>query len=402
MKPFAKRMDEIQFSMTVEIDSLAKRLSTDGRSIWNLGVGEPNFDTPVHVKEAAIRSINKGLTRYTTPSGMQTFKETVSEKLKRENKLIYEPEQIIATSGAKHAVSNAIAAIVDTDDEVLIPTPYWGTYQALVKYCGGKPVFLECSKENKLRLKAEQISKAITPKTKAIILNSPCNPTGVVYSKEELESFAKVIVENDLYCISDEIYEHLIYTKEPSTSIAALPNMQERTIIVNGFSKAYCMTGWRIGYLAAPKELAKGIAKVQGQTTHHPSNISQYGAIAALNGPFDSVIAMRQEFYERMHRMSEVFESIPGISFLKPDGAFYLFVDVGSHYGKKTEAGTLVSNSIDFCKALLDEQGLVIVPGISFGDDSCVRFSFTAALPTISVAVPKFKEFIEGMKVSAS
>ncbi|MCL1956422.1 MAG: pyridoxal phosphate-dependent aminotransferase [Fibromonadales bacterium] len=398
MKPFAKRMDEIPFSMTVEIDSLAKRLSTDGRSIWNLGVGEPNFDTPVHVKEAAIRSINKGLTRYTTPSGMQTFKEAVSEKLKRENKLIYEPEQIIATSGAKHAVSNAIAAIIDTDDEVLIPVPYWGTYSALVKYCGGKPIFLECTKENKLKLKAEQISKAITPQTKAIILNSPCNPTGVVYSKEELESFAKVIVENDLYCISDEIYEHLIYTKEPSISIATLPGMQERTIIVNGFSKAYCMTGWRIGYLAAPKELAKGIAKVQGQTTHHPSNISQYGAIAALNGPFDSVIAMRQEFSERMHRMSEIFESIPGISFLRPEGAFYLFVDVGSYYGKKTEAGTLISNSIDFCKSLLDEQGLVLVPGISFGNDSYVRFSFTAALPTISVAVPKFKEFVEGMK----
>jgi len=398
MKPFAKRMDEIHFSMTVEIDSLAKRLSTEGRSIWNLGVGEPNFDTPVHVKEAAIKSINKGLTRYTTPSGMRSFKDAVSEKLLKENKLVYAPEQIIATSGAKHAVFNAIAAIVDEGDEVLIPTPHWGTYPALVKYCGGKPVFLECTKENKLKLKAEQISKAITPKTKAIIINNPCNPTGVVYNKEELESFAKVIVENDLYCISDEIYEHLIYTKKPSVSIATLPEMQERTIIVNGFSKAYCMTGWRIGYLAAPKELAKGIAKVQGQTTHHPSNVSQYGAIAALNGPFDSVLAMRQEFFERMNRMSEIFESIPGIDFFKPDGAFYLFVDVGSHYGKKTEAGTLISNSVEFCKALLDEQGLVLVPGIGFGHDSYVRFSFTASLPTISVAVPKFKAFVEGMK----
>jgi len=398
MKPFANRMNEIQLSMTVEIDSLAKRLSTEGRSIWNLGVGEPNFDTPIHVKEAAIRSVNKGMTRYTAPSGMHSFKEAVSEKLLRENKLVYAPEQIVATSGAKHAVSNAIAALVNADDEVLIPAPYWGTYPAVVKYFNGKPVFLECTKENKFRLKAEQISKAITPKTKAMILNSPCNPTGVVYSKEELESFAKVIVENDLYCITDEIYEHLIYTKEPSISIATLPGMQERTILVNGFSKAYCMTGWRIGYLAAPKELANGITKVQGQTTHHPSNISQYGAIAALNGPFDSVLVMRQEFSERMLRMSEIFESVPDIDFLNPEGAFYLFVDVGSHYGKKTEAGTLVSNSIEFCKALLDEQGLVLVPGIAFGNDSCVRFSFTASLPTISVAVPKFKEFIEGMR----
>jgi len=398
MKPFAKRMDEIQVSMTVEIDSLAKRLSTEGRSIWNLGVGEPNFDTPVHVKEAAIMSVNKGLTRYTAPSGMQTFKEAVCEKFKRENKLVYVPEQIIATSGAKHAVSSAIAALIEEGDEVLIPAPFWNTYPAVVKYCKGKPVFLECTEENKFRLQAEQISKAITPKTKAIILNSPCNPSGVVYSRAELESFAKVIVKHDLYCITDEIYEHLIYTKEPYVSIAALPGMQERAIVVNGFSKAYCMTGWRIGYLAAPKKLASGIAKVQGQTTHHPSNISQYGAIAALNGPFDSVIAMRLEFFERMRRMSEIFESIPGISFLRPDGAFYLFVDVGSYYGKKTEAGTLVSNSIDFCKALLDEQGVVLVPGISFGNDSCVRFSFTAALPTISVAVPKFKEFVAGMR----
>jgi len=398
MKPYAKRVDEISFSMTVEIDTLAKRLSTEGRSIWNLGVGEPNFDTPIHVKEAAIRSVNKGLTRYTAPSGMQTFKEAVCGKLFRENKLVYTPEQIIATSGAKHAVFNAIAAIIDANDEVLIPSPYWGTYPELVKYCGGKPVFLECTKENKLRLQAEQISKAITPKTKAIILNSPCNPTGVAYNKDELESFAKVIVEKDLYCITDEIYEHLIYTKEPLVSIATFPGMQERTLLVNGFSKAFCMTGWRIGYLAAPKELAIGIAKVQGQTTHHPSNISQYGAIAALNGPFDSVMAMQQEFFERMHRISEIFESIQGIEFLRPDGAFYLFVDVGSHYGKRTEGGMLVSNSMEFCKALLDEHGLVIVPGIAFGNDSCVRFSFTASLPTISVAVPKFKEFVEGMR----
>jgi aspartate aminotransferase len=398
MKPFAKRVGEIQLSMTVEIDTLAKRLSTEGRSIWNLAVGEPNFDTPVHIKEAAIRSVTKGLTRYTAPSGMQTFREAVSEKLLRENKLAYAPEQIIATSGAKHAVSNAIGAIVEEGDEVLIPTPYWGSYAELVRYCKGKPVFLECAKENKFRLQAEQISKAITPKTKAIILNSPCNPTGVVYGRGELESFAKAIAENDLYCITDEIYEHLIYTSEPFVSIAAFPSMLERTIIVNGFSKAYCMTGWRIGYLAAPKELAKGIAKVQGQTTHHPSNISQYGAIAALNGSFDSVLMMRREFSERMSRMSEIFESIPGIDFLKPDGAFYLFVNVGAHYGKKTEAGTQVSNSMEFCKALLDEQGLVIVPGIAFGNDSCVRFSFTAQLPTISVAVPKFKEFVEGMR----
>jgi len=396
MKPFAKRVGEIHPSMTVEIDVLAKRLSTEGRSIWNLGVGEPNLDTPIHIRQAAIDSIDKGLTRYTAPSGMHNFKYAVAEKLLRENKLVYEQEQIVATSGAKHAVLNSIAAIVGDEDEVLIPTPHWSTYSELVRYCGGVPVFLDCSKNN-FRLKAQQISEAITPKTKAIILNSPCNPTGVAYKKDELESFANVIAKNDLYCISDEIYEHLIYTDEPVVSIATMPGMQERTVVVNGFSKAYCMTGWRIGYLAAPAPLAKEIAKIQGQTTHHPSNISQYGAIAALNGPFDSVLEMRREFFERMHRMCEMFETIKNVHFVKPQGAFYLFVDVSAYYGKKTESGTQVSNSIEFCKALLDEQGVAIVPGAAFGLDSCVRFSFTAAFPTISVAMPKFKDFVEGI-----
>ncbi len=398
MKPLSKRVTEIQPSMTVEMDALAKRLSTEGRSIWSLGVGEPNFDTPVHIKEAAIRAVNKGLMRYTAPSGMQSFKEAMCEKFLRENKLNYAPEQIVATSGAKHAVFNAISAIVGRGDEVLIPAPYWGTYPELVRYCGGVPIFLECTAENNFRLKAEQISEAITEKTKALILNTPCNPTGVTYNKAELESFAKIITENDLYCITDEIYEHLIYIKEPTVSIASFAGMPERTVVVNGFSKAYCMTGWRIGYLAAPLVMAKEIVKMQGQTTHHPSNISQYGAIAAVNGSFDSVVVMRQEFFERMYRMCEVFESIGDIHFSKPDGAFYLFVDVSAYYGKKTAAGTQISNSIDFCKALLDEQGVIIVPGVSFGQDSCVRFSFTASLPTISVAMPKFKDFAEGIK----
>ena len=397
MKPFANRVSGISPSMTVEVDVLAKRLASEGRSIWDLGVGEPNFDTPIHIRKTAVESIDKGLTRYTAPSGMQNFKEMVAEKLLRENKLAYAPEQIVATSGAKHAVFNAISAIVDVGDEVLIPTPYWCTYSELVRYCGGVPVFLECSKTD-FRLRAQQISKAITPKTKAIILNSPCNPTGVAYKKAELESFAEVIVENDLYCISDEIYEHLIYTDAPLVSIATLPGMQERTVVVNGFSKAYCMTGWRIGYLAAPISLAREISKIQGQCTHHPSNISQYGAIAALKGPFDSVIEMRREFSERMHRMCEFFETVEDIHFIKPEGAFYLFVDVSAYYGKETANGTLISNSTEFCKALLDEQGVVIVPGAAFGVDYCVRFSFTAAFPTISVAIPKFKDFVEGMR----
>jgi len=398
MKPFAERVNNIQPSMTVEIDSLAKDLSKDGRSIWNLGVGESNFNTPDHIREDAIKSIKKGLTRYTAPSGMIHFKEAVANKLYVENNLAYVPEQIVATSGAKHAVFNAISALVNAGDEVLIPAPYWVTYPDLVRYCGGVPVFLECKAEHGFRLEKEQIKKAVTLKTKAIILNSPCNPTGVVYSKEELESFAEVIVEKDLYCISDEIYEHLVYESDSAISIATMPNMQERTIVVNGFSKAYCMTGWRIGYLAAPIEIAQAIAKMQGQTTHHPSNISQYGAIAALSGPFESVIIMKQELAARMFRVCGTLESIPEIRFSKAEGAFYIFADVSAFYGKKTTEGTKITNSIEFCKALLDEHSVVIMPGVAFGRDSCVRISFTASLPTLSVAMPRFRDFVEGLK----
>ncbi|MDR0517677.1 MAG: pyridoxal phosphate-dependent aminotransferase [Fibromonadaceae bacterium] len=393
MKPLAKRVISIQPSMTVEVDSLAKRLSNEGRSIWNLGVGESNFDTPPHIRDAAIKALNKGLTRYTSPSGMQHFKEAVSKRLLAENKLEYAPEQIIATAGAKQAVFNSISAIVNEGDEVLIPAPYWVTYPELVRYSGGVPVFLECAAESNFRLKPKQIANAITEKTKLIILNSPCNPTGVVYSEEELREFAEVIVSNDLYCVSDEIYEYLIYTETPAVSIAAMPNMQERTVIVNGFSKAYCMTGWRIGYLAAPASLAYEMAKMQGQTTHHPSNISQYGAIDALSGSFNSVLAMKKDIAERMQRVCEILETIPNVRFSKPEGAFYIFADVSAYYGKKTSEGTLVSNSVEFCKALLDEQSVVIMPGAAFGYDACVRFSFTAALPVISVAMPKIKEF---------
>jgi len=398
MKPFAERVNRIQPSVTVEIDSLAKHLANEGRSIWNLGVGEPDFDTPLHIKEAAINSVKKGLTRYTTPSGIRHFKEAVSKKLSKENGLEYSPEQIVATSGAKHAVFNAISAVVDYGDSILVPSPYWVTYPDLIRYCGGEPVFLKSTVEDGFRLKPEQIEKAITKKTKAIIMNSPCNPTGVVYSKEELEAFAKIIVKNDLYCISDEIYEHLVYTNEPTVSIAAMPGMQERTILINGFSKAYCMTGWRIGYLAAPIDLVNVISKIQGQTTHHPSNISQYGAIAALNGTFEPVQKMRSEYAEHAYRMCEVFESIPDIKFSRPQGAFYIFADVSAYYGKRNAAGVQINNSTDFCKALLDEHSMVIVPGAAFGYDSCVRISFSASLPTISISMPKFKEFIEELK----
>ena len=398
MKPFAKRVVNIHPSTTVEIDSLAKRLSNEGRSIWNMGVGESNFDTPVHIREAAIKALNKGLTRYTMPSGMPHFKEAVCKKLLEENKLKYSPEQIVATSGAKHAVFNSISAIVYDGDEVLIPAPYWVTYPDLVRYSGGVPVFLECSIKNNFRLKPEQIANAITEKTKAIIFNSPCNPTGVVYSESELKSFAEIISKNDLYCISDDIYEYLVYTARPALSIASMPGMQERTVIINGFSKSYCMTGWRIGYLAAPADLAGEIAKMQGQSTHHPSNISQYGAIAALNGSLECVLSMKKDLADRMNRVCGELETIPGISFSKPEGAFYIFADVGSYYGKKTESGAQVSNSLEFCKALLDEQSVIIMPGAAFGQDSCVRLSFTASLPTISVAMPKFKEFCASLK----
>lgn len=396
MKELSRRTRGIAPSMTVAIDTLAKNLIAAGRDVVSLGAGEPDFDTPEPIQEAAIAAIREGKTRYTSPDGILSVKQAICRKLSRENGLSYEPSQIVVTSGAKHAVFNALLAIIDEGDEVLIPAPYWVTYPELVKLLGGVPVFLPSDEASSFRITASQLEAAITPRTKCVIFNNPCNPTGVVYGRAELEAFANVMKSHDLYCLSDEIYEHLVYEGE-FVSLASLPGMQERTLLVNGLSKAYCMTGWRVGYVAAPAAVAKEIAKAQGQTTHHPSNIAQYGAQAALDGDFSTVQAMRVAFQERRDWFLSALRSLPGLRIPTPAGAFYIFADISSLYGRKTPEGETIAGSVDFCKYLLDSQGLAIVPGAAFGLDSCIRFSYAASLPTLQDAFGRFSRAVSAL-----
>lgn len=387
--PLSTRTQNIAASLTVAIDTLAKQMIADGKDVVSLGAGEPDFPTPEPIREAAIKAINEGKTRYTAPVGILDVRKAVCEKLKRENGLHYAPEQIIMTSGAKHAVFNALAALINPGDEVIIPAPYWVTYPELVKWLGGTPVFVQGSREQDFKITADQLRAACSEKTKAILINNPCNPTGSVYSRQELESLAKVIVEKDLYCISDEVYEYFVYNGS-FVSAASLDGMPERTIVINGFSKSYCMTGWRIGYDAAPAPIAKIIGKIQGQAVHHPSNVAQYAALGALQIGNASAIAMREVFKKRRDYMVRRTSEILTVPAKVPDGAFYLFAPVQEFYGKKTPAGKSITNSVELCQHLLESEGLAIVPGAAFGDDSCVRFSYAASDKTLEEACDRF------------
>ncbi|MBR4915757.1 MAG: pyridoxal phosphate-dependent aminotransferase [Fibrobacter sp.] len=395
-RPLSTRTENIAASLTVAIDTLAKQMIAEGKDVVSLGAGEPDFPTPEPIRAAACKAINEGKTRYTAPVGILEVRSAVCDKLKRDNALEYAPEQIIMTSGAKHAVFNALAALINPGDEVIIPAPYWVTYPELVKWLGGTPVFVPAGIENDFKITAAQLQSAITSKTKAILINNPCNPTGSVYTRDELAALAKVIVEKDIYCISDEVYEYFVY-KDNFVSIASFDGMSERTIVINGFSKSHCMTGWRIGYDAAPTPIAKIIGKIQGQATHHPSNVAQYAALGALQMGMGEVEKMRAAFRKRRDFMVSQATRILGQTVAAPAGAFYLFAPVAKYYGKKTPAGTTVSGSIDFCKYLLETQGLAIVPGAAFGDDTCVRFSYAASDETLAKACERFEKGIRNL-----
>ncbi len=395
MKSLSDRTQNIAASLTVAIDTMAKQMIADGKDVVSLGAGEPDFGTPKPIQDAAIESIREGKTRYTAPVGILDVRKAVAKKLEDENGLHYDASQIIMTSGAKHAVFNALAALINPGDEVIIPAPYWVTYPELVKWLGGTPVFVQSGIEKGFKIDAEDLRKACTPRTKAILLNNPCNPTGAVYSKSELEALAKEIVKQDIYCISDEVYEYFVYDTE-FVSAAVFPGMAERTIVINGFSKSHCMTGWRIGYDAAPAAIAKIIGKIQGQATHHPSNVAQYAALGALKMDKSNVHAMQAAFRKRrdyMLKRTWFLSTKPRA----PEGAFYLFAPVSDYYGKKTPDGKVITGSIDFCSALLESNGLAIVPGAAFGDDSCVRFSYAASDENLAKACDRFEAFVKGL-----
>lgn len=393
------RVKNIKPSLTLEITDKARKMKAEGISVIGFGAGEPDFNTPDYINAAAKKAIDIGFTKYTPASGTPQLKKAVCEKFLKDNGLYYEPEQIVVSSGAKSSLYHAICAMINPGDEVILPTPYWLTYPELIGLAQGKTVYVDCVKENGYKMTADRLEKAITEKTKCVIINSPNNPTGAVYSEDELKSIAKVIEKHGLYVISDEIYEKLVYGGEKHYSIACCSDyMKEHTVVVNGVSKSYSMTGWRIGYFAAPRDIAKAAASMQSHTASNPCSISQYASVEALTSPeSDKFISeMQKTFDERRKYMVEVLQNTENVVCIEPKGAFYVFADVSACYGKKFN-GTPINGSLSFADAALN-KGVAVVPGLAFGDDKCIRLSYAISLSDIKEGLERLKLFIKELK----
>lgn len=385
-------------SLTLAIDAKAKKMKAEGLDVVGFGAGEPDFDTPSFIKRAAKEALEKGLTRYTPASGISELKEAICRKFKEDNGLNYKPSQIIVSNGAKHSLYNAFQAILNPGDEVIIPSPYWVSYPELVKMADGVPVFAETRKEDDFKLRPDSLKKTITSKTKALVLNSPNNPCGCVYSSRELEVIAEIAVENQIFVVSDEVYEAIIYDGEQHISIASLGHqIKDLTIVVNGVSKTYAMTGWRIGYAAAHEDVVKVMSNVQSHTTSNPNSIAQYASLAALTGPKNEVKAMVAEFDERRRLMVERINSIPGLSCRTPKGAFYVMMNISEAIGK-TYKGRRIDGSLSFADTLLDAQMVAVVPGIAFGADNYVRLSYAVSSDNIKKGLDRIKAFVKDLK----
>jgi aspartate aminotransferase len=379
--------------MTLEITAKAKQLKAQGVDVIDFGVGEPDFDTSDYIKEAAIDAIKKGYTKYTPSSGISELKKAVCNKLLKDNSLKYQPEQIVISNGAKHSIYNALCAILNPGDEVIIPVPYWLSYPEMVRLAYGKPVFVKTKAENDFKITAEELKNAITSKTKALILNTPNNPTGSVYTKEELEELAKIIEEANIFVISDEIYEKLIY-EGSHISIASLnEKIKELTILVNGMSKAYAMTGWRIGYTASSLEIAKVMSNIQSHTTSNPNSIAQYASVAALSGDETVIKRMAEEFNKRRIYMVERINKIKGLKSNKPQGAFYVMVNIDEYIGKEIK-GKIIRGSIDFANALIEGANVAVVPALPFGMDNYIRISYATSIENIEKGLNRIEEFL--------
>lgn len=391
----SERMKKISSSPTLAIDAKFKKMKADGIDVVGFGTGEPDFDTPVHIKEAAIAAINAGFTKYTPASGTLDLKKAVAKKLLNDNGVEYAPTDIVVSNGAKHALVNAFYAILNDGDEVLIPTPYWVSYPEMVRIAGGVPKFIETTEETLFKFSAQDFKNAITPKTKAIIVNSPSNPTGMVYSEEELREIAKVAVENNIFVISDEIYEKLIYGDKKHVSIASFnEDIKKLTIIINGVSKSYAMTGWRIGYTASDSAIAKIIANVQSHASSNPCSISQAATLAAIEGPQDTVEEMRVEFEKRRNYMVERINNIDGVSCKMPDGAFYVFMNIKNVLGKELK-GKVVNTTDEFCEWLLECNKVALVPGTGFGAEGYVRWSYATSMENIKEGLDRLEDFLK-------
>lgn len=392
----SKKALSIPASVTLEITAKVKQLKSEGKSIIGFTAGEPDFNTPDYIIDSAKEALDIGFTKYTPVAGMPELKEVICKKFKEDNNLTYDPSQIIVSDGAKASLFHAIYALVDDGDEVIIPAPFWFTYEEQVKICGGKPVIIDTKKENGYKLTPSELEKAITDRTVTILLNSPSNPTGAIYSKEELEALAKVIEKHNLTVISDEIYEKLIYDGNKHYSIAQVSDyMKENTIVINGVSKTYSMTGWRIGYLAAPKAIASVISRVQGHTTSNACSISQYASITAMTKGSDIVENMRQEFDKRRKLMSKLCDEL-GLSYVNPQGAFYMFINIKEFVGKSVN-GVEIKGSLDFA-SLLTENGVAVIPGLPFHADDFIRLSYAVSEKDIVAGFERIAKFISLIK----
>jgi len=380
----SSRAAHLSPSLTLSIDAKAKAMKAEGIDVCGFGAGEPDFDTPDHIKAAAIAALEAGFTKYTPSSGIPELRQAIAEKLQADNGLEYRPSQIVVSNGAKHSCYNAILATCQPDDEVIIPSPYWVSYPDMVKLAGAEPVIVPTTERNSYKLLAKDFENAMTPRTKMLILNSPNNPSGAVYTREEMQALVEVAAEEDIYILSDEIYEKLTYDDVKHVSIASLSKeAYDLTLTINGFSKAYAMTGWRLGYLAAPEAVAKAVDSIQSHSTSHPCSFAQRGGLAALKGDQQPLADMREEFDMRRNYMFDRITKIPNITAVKPQGAFYVLVNISQ----------LGLSSQNFADRLLSKANVAVIPGAAFGDDRTVRLSYATSIDVIKKGLDRFQDF---------
>jgi len=387
----SERIRTIKPSPTLAMNAKALSMRAAGIDVISFGVGEPDFDTPKHIREEAIRAIEEGFTRYTAVGGIPELKNAIVEKFKRDNNLSYEPDEVMVSCGGKHVLYNLAQAFLNPGDEVIIPAPYWVSYPPIVILAGASPVIVGTQEADDFKLSPESLEKAITPRTRLLILNSPSNPTGSVYTESELRALTEIILKYNIWVISDEIYEKLIFDDRPFHSVAQLSEeAKSKTFVVNGVSKTYAMTGWRIGYVAGPRQIMAGMTKIQSQSTSNPNSIAQKAAVAALNGPQDSIEAMVEAFVSRREYLLERLNAIKGVHCNVPGGAFYAFPNFSHYFNAETE-GRAIKGSVDLCEYLLTEARVALVPGIAFGDDGFIRFSYATGLETIKEGLDRIE-----------
>jgi aspartate aminotransferase len=399
MSIVSNSLKRIKPSPTLAVTQKARELKAAGKDVISLGAGEPDFDTPDNIKQAAINAINDGHTKYTAVDGTPALKDAIIKKFKRENNLEYQADQITVGAGGKHVIYNAMVATLNEGDEVVIPAPYWVSYPDIVLLAGGTPIILECDEKQGFKINASELEKSINKKTKWIILNSPSNPTGVCYSEGDIKEIAKVLIRHPhVYILSDDIYEHVTYESFKFFTIAQIVDLKERVLTMNGVSKAYSMTGWRIGYAAGPKEIIKAIAKIQSQSTTNPSSISQAAAVEALNGTQDFIKERAISFQGRRDLVVKSLNEIDGIECLNPDGAFYVFPSCKGLIGKKDSTGKEFKTDTDFVQSLLENSGVAVVQGSAFGLEGFFRISYATSMSNLKKALEKISTFCKSLK----